>query len=267
MLAKSGAEKMEVYHSIMVTGFTPSPIWISLGIGLIAVTYTVLSIRMIIRYLNHLKKTRSSIDPSFHRWLLFLSSTLLIPIVITVITRLVGATTLPFPVVVFALSLLIFIIYGTFLLQPKFFDKFQYQIDDQEIEEVNSIEKYQNSNLQNNQKSEYLEKIIKYMDSEKPYLDPELTILQFSNTVDIPTYYVSQIINEQLECNFIDFVNRYRIDEIKVKLEDPKLNHFKILNLAYDSGFNSKTAFYYAFKKHVDMTPGAYRKENQLSTA
>jgi AraC-like DNA-binding protein len=75
------------------------------------------------------------------------------------------------------------------------------------------------------------------------------------------THHLSQLINEGLNQNFFDFVNSYRIEEIKKQLHDPKLSHIKIEEIAFQNGFNSKSAFNTAFKKFTQTTPSQFRKE------
>ena len=78
---------------------------------------------------------------------------------------------------------------------------------------------------------------------------------------DIFVYNVrEQIINEKMGRNFLDFVNQYRVEEAKGMLTDENRNHLTVLSIAYDAGFNSKTAFYSAFKKQTGTSPTKYRK-------
>jgi AraC-like DNA-binding protein len=72
--------------------------------------------------------------------------------------------------------------------------------------------------------------------------------------------YVSQIINESFRQNFREYVNRYRIEESKRLLVQPR-QILNITGIAYDSGFNSKSAFNRAFKKQTGMTPREYRRQ------
>ena len=71
--------------------------------------------------------------------------------------------------------------------------------------------------------------------------------------------YLSHVINASFNQNFRDFINSYRIEESKSRLVQDDMN---ILNIAYEVGFNSKSAFNTAFKKFTGMTPKEYRKKN-----
>lgn len=263
VLSKSGVEKLAIYQQVITTGKIPEPEWVIALMGVYTIFYTFLSIRMAYGYINYSKNTRSSIDLSFHRWLFFLSCSLTLPIFSTVIISVTRDSILSVNLALLILSLFIFIIYITLTLKPRFFSESYYQIRESEQNSISDTPKYQNSNLTDQMKEKYQLKIIRHMEEEKPYRDPELTISDFSEQTKIPSYYVSQIINEKLESHFLDFVNRYRIEEVKSKLKDSSQNHFTIITIAYDCGFNSKTAFYSAFRKNVGTTPSIYRKENQ----
>ena len=61
--------------------------------------------------------------------------------------------------------------------------------------------------------------------------------------------------------NFYEFVNSYPVDEIKKLLNDPEKKHFKMISLAYDTGFNSKASFNRIFKQLTNQTPSEYKAE------
>jgi AraC-like DNA-binding protein len=85
-----------------------------------------------------------------------------------------------------------------------------------------------------------------------------LTLPVLARQLDCSPNHLSQVINEKLNENFFDFVNRHRIEEAKRLLTQDERPQ-KILAIALDTGFNSKSAFYNAFKKQVHMTPAQYR--------
>jgi AraC-like DNA-binding protein len=102
-------------------------------------------------------------------------------------------------------------------------------------------------------------RIEQLMEREKPYLDPSLTIKDLANQADIPDYKLSSVINDHFDKNFFEFVNRYRIEEAKQRLQDPDYENFTILAIANDVGFNSKSSFNTAFKRFTQMTPSQFR--------
>ena len=82
--------------------------------------------------------------------------------------------------------------------------------------------KYQKSALTNQQAKMYLKRLLEVMNTEKPFLNPELKLSDLAESLDILPNYLSQVINSELQKNFFDFVNEYRIQEAKHRLHDPE---------------------------------------------
>lgn len=110
-------------------------------------------------------------------------------------------------------------------------------------------------------------KIIKVMETEKLYQEPELTSQQLAGKLDVPVHHLSQAINDGLKKNFYDLVNNYRVEEAKRLLVDPKNNNFTILSVGFEAGFNSKTTFNTVFKKFTGLTPTDFREKQKLELA
>lgn len=126
--------------------------------------------------------------------------------------------------------------------------------------ENNKAPKYQKSGLGSEQAARYRDQLLEYMEQHQPYLESKLTLSQLASQLDISTHHLSQIINEQLDKNFFDFVNHYRVTTVKQKLQDSAFAHYTLLGIALESGFNSKTSFNTVFKKMTGMTPSQYQK-------
>ncbi|MCJ8271558.1 MAG: helix-turn-helix domain-containing protein [Psychrosphaera sp.] len=101
-----------------------------------------------------------------------------------------------------------------------------------------------------------------FMQSSKPYLENSLVSEQLANRLKWSTAQLTQVINQGLNQSFFEFINRYRIEDAKAALVDPKYKNCTILAVAYDAGFNSKTSFNNAFKKYQGMTPSAFKKDH-----
>nr|WP_271711528.1 helix-turn-helix domain-containing protein [Marinigracilibium pacificum] len=99
------------------------------------------------------------------------------------------------------------------------------------------------------------------MESERPYLDFELTLSKLAHQFNTTEKDLSILINHQIGKHFFDFINDYRVKEAKSILEDSQKKKVTILEIVYESGFNSKSSFYSAFKKVTGKTPTEYRKE------
>lgn len=108
--------------------------------------------------------------------------------------------------------------------------------------------------------NEDLLKLKKYMVEKKPYLNSSLTIQDVSSDIEIPVRDLSLLINHQIGQHFYDFVNTYRIENAMEILKDTSKSKVTILEILYEVGFNSKSSFNTAFKKHTGNTPTTYRK-------
>lgn len=120
--------------------------------------------------------------------------------------------------------------------------------------------RYQKSGLKREDSQNHLKELLQYMMDEKPYLDGKLSLKQVAEKLEISSNYLSQVINENLNKNFFDFVNGYRVELIKEKMSNAANGNITILGLAYDCGFNSKSSFNSIFKKYTGLTPSQYLK-------
>jgi len=123
-------------------------------------------------------------------------------------------------------------------------------------------EKYVRSGLRDKQAEEYLEKLISVMETDKPYLNRNLSIQDLSQLTGISRHYITQVLNEKHGKNFFTFINEYRVKDVISRFNDPKNNHFTILAIAFDAGFNSKTTFNSIFKSLTGVTPSEYREKS-----
>jgi AraC-like DNA-binding protein len=119
--------------------------------------------------------------------------------------------------------------------------------------------KYERSTLTPERAEEYLKRLLKVMETEKPWADGDLTLQKLAERIAVPAPHLSQLINERIGQNFSDFVNGYRVEDAKRKLCDPAYKHYSILAIAEEVGFNSKSSFNAAFKKHAQMAPSEFR--------
>ena len=101
------------------------------------------------------------------------------------------------------------------------------------------------------------------MEQDKLYQEPQLTLQNLADRIALPSYQVSQIINDQLGKNFYELVNGYRVEEAKRLLSDPKSKNYTILSVGFEAGFNSKTTFNTVFKKFTGLTPTDYRDQQR----
>jgi len=120
-----------------------------------------------------------------------------------------------------------------------------------------SAKKYQRSALSSEQSGRIAAKINTVMETEKLYLDANLSLQKLASYLAISPNYISQTLNETLSINFFDFVNQWRIKAAKPKII---ANQDTVLNIALDVGFNARSSFYKAFKQETGQTPSEFRK-------
>jgi len=100
--------------------------------------------------------------------------------------------------------------------------------------------------------------LLNYMNENKPFLIPEITLSTLASELEVTPDYLSGIINNKLGKNFFDFINHYRIEEFKTRSLADENKKFTLLSIAYDCGFNSKATFNRVFKNVTGITPGEY---------
>ena len=105
---------------------------------------------------------------------------------------------------------------------------------------------------------ETIEKVLSYINENKSYLDPQLSLSGLAKDIEIHPNKLSFIINEKTGKNFNEFINGFRLEHFKLIANDPEFKNMTILGLAYESGFNSKSVFNSYFKKTIGKTPKAW---------
>lgn len=120
--------------------------------------------------------------------------------------------------------------------------------------------RYEKSGLKEEEALKIKKTLLSKMEKEQPYLNPKLNLSQLAILLDVPSNYLSQVINEHLDQNFYEFVNTYRVNAFKQKSIDSTFQHLTMLAIAYECGFGSKSSFNNIFKKIEGITPSAYVK-------
>jgi AraC-like DNA-binding protein len=117
-------------------------------------------------------------------------------------------------------------------------------------------EKYSRSKLTDTEKNQILNLLYDFIKREdKPFLNEKITLVEVSKLLNVGPHQISQVINEKTNNNFNDFINSYRIEESKKLLISASHSNLTIDAIAQKAGFNSKSAFYRAFKKNAGITP------------
>ena len=109
------------------------------------------------------------------------------------------------------------------------------------------------------------EKLLNYMNVQKPYLNSKLTLQELAGDLEISRHQLSALINQKQKINFYEFVNNYRVNELKSLLGDSEKKHIKMIELAYEAGFNSKASYNRIFKQLAAQTPTEYKESLKIA--
>jgi AraC-like DNA-binding protein len=96
------------------------------------------------------------------------------------------------------------------------------------------------------------------MQTDKLYLDPELTVEKVGRQVQLPPKTVSFVLNQHLQKSFNTFVNEYRVEAVKQRLINPASGHLTLTGIAFECGFNSQSTFQRTFKQMTGVSPKEY---------
>ena len=105
--------------------------------------------------------------------------------------------------------------------------------------------------------------ITRAMTIDKLYLDPELTLPKLAASVNLAPKTISAILNQHLNAGFNEYVNRFRVEEVKQRLADPQNHGSTILTVALNSGFNSLATFQRVFKNFTGITPKQFLEQQR----
>lgn len=125
-------------------------------------------------------------------------------------------------------------------------------------------EKYTKSAIDKSSITKLKERLISYMEVDKPYLDNELNIYKIAKDLGVSNHNLSQVFTIGLNKSFYNVINEYRVEEFKSKIEAGEHKEFTLLSLAMDSGFNSKSSFNRIFKNITGITPSSYIKSGEI---
>lgn len=152
------------------------------------------------------------------------------------------------------LILLSAIVFYTFFVSQKF--PITFNIVSNAIRRI----QYERTTLKNVDVVRIEQRILKLMKEEKIFREEEISLKTLAARLSMTPHQLSEFLNVRLNLNFNNLINNYRIEEAKRLLTYRQ--DLNVLNVAYESGFNSLSAFHTAFKRNVGMSPKAFRKRN-----
>jgi AraC-like DNA-binding protein len=102
-----------------------------------------------------------------------------------------------------------------------------------------------------------LERIIEI---QKPYLIEDLTLKDLAELLQITDKKMSALLNQHLNISFYDYINNFRVKEVKKRMSNLAFEKYTLLAIALECGFNSKASFNRVFKKMTKISPSEYKK-------
>ncbi len=121
--------------------------------------------------------------------------------------------------------------------------------------------KYQKSGLDEAELLRIYEQLTQLMGQDKLYTNPELTLGETAQQLNVHPNYLSQVINSVAKKNFYDYINEQRVEEFYRLAQNGKNQKFTLLSIAFECGFNSKTSFNRNFRKVTGLSPTEYLKQ------
>ena len=237
---------------------------VSTFIFILFLLYIIASLRLISSYKRaasqHFSNNRQ-IDVSW------LSSTILfflLIIIMTIVNGLLAQTSLAdyyligFNIIILAMLIFVITVLLKALQKPYFFS---FPGENDSAAEPRPSPQTNLTGSEKIEKEKIAQSVLTYMQTKKPYLEPDLTLEQLASLLSLKPRALSQAINEILGQNFYDFINRHRIEEASRLLTNPADEKITILEVLYEVGFNSKSSFNTLFKKYTGLTPTEFRKK------
>jgi AraC-like DNA-binding protein len=243
------------------------------GISAIFTLFILLSVPVYIylsfRELTHFKQllhnnlsSTEGVDGQWLRYILIGMSLFWLVIILLVVNKFLGGSDpqhsgahgifLPLTLFIYAIG------YLGIKQKPIFVDLVNPAADNQQKEDR---PKYEKSSLSQSEAQAIAQRLKNWMETEQAYLDENLTLAAVCDALALPGHTLSQVLNQEFQKNFYEFVNRYRVDEFIALRSDPNNQNYTILALALDSGFASKASFNRAFKKLTGLAPSQYPYE------
>jgi AraC-like DNA-binding protein len=230
----------------------------------LSLCYLVLIIRLLNNHLSNVKYYFSNIenkDLSWLRWSIILfCCVLLVSSVQLLLPSLISERW--FPRSAFLVFEFIWLsIFATLAIKQKVIYKQDKQFQNIKESKVEEATKYSRSKISETDMNRIEIKLIKAMEQGNLQSDPSLTLRKLSDMTGVSENRISQVLSLKVGMGFYDFVNYWRI---KSACERLKSTNESLLDITYSVGFNSRSTFNLAFKKHAGITPSGYRKNNRV---
>ena len=232
----------------------PIIVWIgTIWVNIIFIAYLYRTNRLIIRHQAHLKNQYSFTENVNLNWLKYLTIGLTI---VYLLGSFIGAILCCIGIPLYYINHFVYSALVLFMFGIGFFGIKQKNVfTDHRIEEKDLNKKLA---IVTDQDERFAKKLKEHMVLEKSYLNEKLTLHELAKSLNVKSHYITFILNRVLNKNFYDFVNYYRVEEVKKRIDAGETKKFTILSIALDCGFNSKASFNRIFKSFTGYNPTEY---------
>ncbi len=229
------------------------------------IVYCLLTYKKLKKHQNNIKIFSSNTENIDLKWLENIVLVINILLSIWIFDIIFSISNKNFELINFFLLIGIYFIAYHFIKQKEIYPFSEHQKNEiieiiEEIDLFDTKRKLINDEKLESQKLDLLNLI----QSKKSYLDSEISLIKLANEMKCSPHQLSYLINNGFDENFYQFINRFRIEEAKKMILDPKMNHLSLLGIGFEVGFNSKSVFNTTFKKTTGKTPSEFKKINQL---
>ncbi len=235
--------------------------------------YPIVILQFLSRYKEEMKVVFSEIESKQMNWLkIIVVGFLLINVVSAICLTLqemrlvyIGIDGELFTVLFLSFYVFTFGYYGlrqtdVFLNDIPIFKETEYRIEVKQSS-IKSDEKYLRTGLDTKASISKYKELQNFIVEHKPYLDPEITLFKLAEQFKMPSNQLSQVINQNANKSFFEFINTFRVYEVIKQIEQEKHKELTLLSIAFSAGFNSKSSFNRVFKKNMKCTPSEYIKQ------
>jgi AraC-like DNA-binding protein len=266
----SGPEKIATWERWSVEGVTGVLAYIDPFKYVLGITYSAATALYLVRHRRDVEHSYSNLARVSLRWLFWLTAgTGGIWVLVTSLKIAQVSTAIRDGHVAIAMALLIYGIGYKGLRQPEVFQyqtaeypaqKLEVEPPPRMTEAATAAPRYERSGLGDAEAVLLRESLLRLMDRDQPWKESELTLPDLAGRLNSTPHKLSEVLNSQMGQTFYDFVNGYRVREVQRRIRAGDTRSLKMLALAMDAGFASKSAFNEVFKKHTSQTPSAFRQ-------
>lgn len=262
-----GAEEKLAYYKYLEVNSSVALFIISLLNNFLGPIYVIWSLVILRKHIKNISNDFSYTDDIDLKWLKYVLAGLGVVWMMVILTNIIDLVFIEWinsdDLIYLAVTIAVFFL-GYYGIKQKaiYLETSQpiTNLENTESFEVQESGQYKKSGLKKENAELIKQDLLNYMNLDQPYLNSKLSLKNVADDLNISVNHLSQVMNEQLGKSFFDFVNGYRVEEVKRLLKESRHEQFTLLALAYDSGFNSKSSFNHVFKRITNSTPSEYIK-------